>query len=439
MYSSNDPAHSDNLNDENQYQHEACSNNSARHQRQYYWAQPHPKSLETVKVPLFCNGKRIGFRHWRADRCSHRNKAMQYAKAAEYRLRHLPRDYKLATGYLKLPKNATIEDWRKAKSDFKRLLKRFLTKHNLTFEFIAKQHVTLTANGDAVHYDYIAYHDCQYSTRWLRMNILQLWYKAAKCYVKGCSLTDLDSPISSATEYIFKYASKSGDYYDSFMRRFPLPATRLPVTWHTKGFWGCKTQEILCERYYNGDFESKRRLLTPMQQHWMLWIASKSSQLAYFETQAYRDTTALEAKLDDLLDTQSPELEDVTKLTHAPLPLATTSPRILRGEVYLQSKSLGGQQTTKGYDMTYQPPDRWLNKHHEIGTGQFWLMPLHKDGKPTGRFRIATHDRRHNCPATNIKTKDGRTSFTQSEIQKIIAYKGWRLPSRCSIAGWQRE
>lgn len=383
----------------------------------YYWAQATPKTYANT-VPLFCNGTRCKQRDWRHSRHAHRNQAHKWARATQHRLEQLDDTFTIATGCLKMPPNATLDDWRVAKSTFARYLRRWRQRTGYTFEFVAKQHVTINRGLDAVHYDWVVYHNIPRSDQWVRREILGLWRRAGGY---DGSLTPMDSYLETASNYLYKFAPENSPHYQTYLRTFPLPATKLPVTWTSSGFWACKAQEFTIQSYFNDEFQTKIKRLSPIDQHWRAWRTKQlGDDIPRYETEDYRQSQRLPQELDAILHDpmrQPLQLAYSQKTRHNNEHNTTPKPP----KTQAQMPKTAPSQIYQSYT------DDRLDHHHVNRHGDYWICPVHRRGKPTGLYRLHFHDHRRELPGYLVANAN-RSEFTRPEATKIIAYMGWQLP-----------
>jgi hypothetical protein len=403
-----------------EFQHQTRSNRDYRH------CQANPNTFATQFVPLWCNGNRCKFKDWRDSREAHRNMGFKWSRATEHRLKELSDDHAVMAGSLHLAPDATIDDWRTAKSKFRDKLGKWCKRNGWTVEFMAKLHVSIRYNPDRIHYDLVLYHTVSRSEKWVRMEILELWRQSGG--LRG-SLTLLDTYPGGATDYLFKFASEFGPHYQQYMRTFPMPSTKLPITWFSKGFWGRTKTTVQRKCYMDGVYQEMSAELSPMEQHWHEWTVEISDDLPRFETFEYRERVRIEEEMDAILNDpmhvpvpleyrdktrNQPELED-TQLT-------LVSPT----QTEVNSVSENGQLVnTKEQSMH---SDEYLDKHYTSGGEDYWIQQVHLQGRKTGKYRIAIADDRQRMPSKFLSVK-GRSEFSQPEIETILDSQGWKHPS----------
>jgi hypothetical protein len=276
------------------------------------WGQPKPKVFPTKEPLLWCNEKRCKSRNYRSSRVEHRNQAELDARSTQFNLEHLPEHYRLFHGCLKFPRAPLTVDpmrspyvgWLEAKRSFASLVSDLRKQTGSTIEWRAKQHITWDwrTKTDDVHYDWIGYHDLSLSGQRVRRMFLDIWNQACMRQSTSCSaMVEFDrEDIHHRCNYAYKYAYNGSREYDIFMRRHFLPATKLPVTWESTGFWIIppSSQRII----FNG--ESKTVELRNKRAAWSGYIRSfAGDSIPEFTTGDYRQVVKWERALSDIIET----------------------------------------------------------------------------------------------------------------------------------------
>jgi hypothetical protein len=142
-------------------------NSQSEVENQYQFAQARPNTYDTIYVPLRCNGRRLMARNWYSSRQEHRHYANKYARSTQHLLQSLPPEYRICKGAVKMP-DATIDDWRKAKSTFARHIARWKKSTGWDVQWIGKVHITWDRQNkrDDIHYDWILYHNIPRADQW---------------------------------------------------------------------------------------------------------------------------------------------------------------------------------------------------------------------------------------------------------------------------------
>src|SRR5690606_11773421 len=120
--------------------------------------------------------------------------------------------------------------------------------------------------GDKPHFDFVSYHTIPRSGQWVRRKIGELWRMAGG---KKCSHKNIRTYASNVADYVAKYARLDNTKaYNWFTKHYPMPDTKLQITWHSRNFYGRKPQWKQVERYWNGEHQILERKISPQQQCW---------------------------------------------------------------------------------------------------------------------------------------------------------------------------
>lgn len=167
----------------------------------------------------------------RDPRCSQDcrdNWASKNAACIAHHLRNLPPELRTYRGNLTLPPDATVDDHRRVRKEFLRILSRWKAKRGVILEIHATAHPTNPSN---LHYDVIVYSDGP--AKPLREAISDAWDRAGGLRYSLVSLSD------DETDATAKYQSKATPRVDREKRYLLAPRSEcgIEATWHTAGFW----------------------------------------------------------------------------------------------------------------------------------------------------------------------------------------------------------
>ena len=278
---------------------------------EFRWSKSNPLTFATddPRKRLYCNGKHLKPKDWRASREQHRNQAFKWARCVQFILESLPSDsFKILKGCIKAPEMSPVE-WSAIKRAFDQYRRRYCKSHGVEFEVVAKQHITLKKGApDDMHFDFLAYTNSKLSDRKLNELVLS-WIQAAggKRSVSSVVIVDDRTPynLERLANYCFKYAESQTDEFDSFMRSFPLPSTSFPESWVSGNFWHRSITTVEMTREWNGETQAKYVRQPPMEQVWREWIENVCGKgIPQFTTHEYREAQ----KLKKLINASQDEL-----------------------------------------------------------------------------------------------------------------------------------
>lgn len=167
----------------------------------------------------------------RDPRCSQDcrdNWASKNAACIARHLHDLPPELRTYRGNLTLPPDATVDDHRRVRKEFLRILSRWKAKRGAILEIHATAHPTNPTN---LHYDIIVYSDGP--AKPLREAISDAWDRAGGLRYSLVSMNDAETDATA------KYQSKAAPRVDREKRYLLAPRSEcgIEATWHTAGFW----------------------------------------------------------------------------------------------------------------------------------------------------------------------------------------------------------
>ena len=144
-------------------------------------------------------------------------------------LKSLPRNLRTYRGNLTLPVDSTVDDHRRVRKEFLRILSRWKAKRGVCLEMHATAHPTNPTN---LHYDLVAYSDAP--AKPLREALSDAWKRAGGLRY---SIVDLADGEVDATA---RYQTKATPRVDREPRYLLAPRSScgIEAAWHTAGFWG---------------------------------------------------------------------------------------------------------------------------------------------------------------------------------------------------------
>lgn len=166
-------------------------------------------------------------------------------------LQRLPWGLKSYRGNLTLPPNSSIDDHRRVRKEFLRILCRWKAKRGVSLEIHATAHPT---SPHEVHYDFVMYSNSP--AKPLREALADAWKRAGGLRYSLVSLTD------GETDATARYQTKAAPRVDR-EPRYLLAARKdcgIEATWATAGFWWETSPDLIWRMLVNEWFGGEEEL-----------------------------------------------------------------------------------------------------------------------------------------------------------------------------------